>query len=141
MVAVCHEMLAVDAVNLDRRDRLAAPDGQGQALPPVPNLGGGGPEVPVEVAPRASRADDGIHRDGLQPQLPLAAPAQRGDNVIQSHEPVAVAAPTAQAERQRGQELAPPCPQKVVLHVCPGESGTQHRTASICSIQHPRCSP
>jgi hypothetical protein len=52
--------------------------------------------------------------------LPLAAPAQGADNVIQDHEPVAVA---AQPVRQRGQELTPPGPQKVVLHICLGESG------------------
>jgi hypothetical protein len=81
--------------------------------------------------PRASCANNGIQRDGLQPQLPLAAPAQRGDKVIQLHEPVAIAAPATQAAHQHGQELTPPCPQKVVLHVCPGESGIQRRTASV----------
>jgi putative intracellular protease/amidase len=138
MVAVGHEMQTADAVNLDRRDRLAAPDGQGQPLPSWPYPGRGGPEAPVEVAPRASCANDGIQRNGLQPQLPLAAPAQRGDNVIQPHEPVAVTAPAAHVVRQRGQELTPPSPQKVVLHVCPGEAGIQHRTASvIASGQEP----
>jgi hypothetical protein len=114
---------AADAVDLDRRDRLAAPLGQGEALPPVPDPRRGGPEAPVEVAPRAGRADDGVQLDGLQPQLPLAAPAQGAHNVIEHHKPVAPAAPAAQPVRQRGQELAPPGPQEVVLNICPGESG------------------
>ena len=99
MVAVGHEMRAADAVHLDRRDRLAAPGGQGQPLPPGPNPGGSGPEPLVEVAPRAGCANDGIQRDDLEPQLSLTAPAQRSDNVIQPHEPVIVAAPAAQAVR------------------------------------------
>jgi len=54
---------------------------------------------------------------------PAAAPAQRADHVIQRYEPAGFAAPAAQAVRQRGQELTPPGPQKVVLHICPGKSG------------------
>jgi len=34
-----------------------------------------------------------------------------------------LAAGAAQAMHQHGQELAPPGPQKIVLHICPGESG------------------
>jgi hypothetical protein len=117
-------MQIADAVDFDRRDRRAAPGGQGQPLPPGPHPGRGWPEPPVEVAPRAGGADDGIQPDRLQPQLPLAAPAQPADHVIQPHQLVALAPPAAQAVRQRGQELAPSGPQKIVLHVCPGKSGT-----------------
>ena len=56
VVTVGHEVQMADAVYLDRRDRLAAPDGHGQPFPPGPHSGRGWPEAPVEVAPRASRA-------------------------------------------------------------------------------------
>jgi hypothetical protein len=123
VVAIGHEVQVPDPVDLDRRDRFAAPDGQGQALPPGPHPGGGRPEAAVEVAPRACGADDGFQADRLQPQLPLAAPAQRADHVIQLDEAVAVAAPAAQVVRQRGQKLPPPGPEKVVLHIGSGEPG------------------
>src|SRR5262249_61810633 len=113
MVAVGYEVQPADAVHLDRRDRLAAPLGQGQPLPPEPHPGGGGPEAPVEVAPRAGGADDGIEPDRLQPQLPLAAPAQRADNVIQRHEPVGSAAPAPPAARQRGPGPTAPGPEEI----------------------------
>ena len=93
VVAVDHEMAAVDAVDLDRRDRFTAPLGQRQPLPPEPHPVGGGPEAPVEVAARLCRADDGVQPDRLPAQLPLATPARRVGNLIQRYEPVAVTAP------------------------------------------------
>jgi len=143
VMAVSHEVQAADAIDLDRRDCLAAPLGEGQPLPPVPHPGGGRPEAPVEVAPGADCADDGIQPNNLQAQLPLAAPAQRADDLIQWHEPVVVAA-AAQAMHQRGQELAPPGPQKIILHICPWESRIQIRPPSgrhKISILRYRCSP
>src|SRR5215813_1029918 len=128
VVPVGYEVLITDAIDLDRRDRLTAALRQREPLPPVPHPGGGRPEAPVEVASRAGRANDGVQPDRLQPQLPLATPAQRADGIIQRHQPVGSAAP-AQAVRQRGQELAPPGPQEIVLDVCPRESGIWHRTA------------
>ena len=125
-MAVDHEMAAVDAVDLDWRDRFTAPLGQRQPLPSEPHPVGGGPEAPVEVAARLGRADDGVQPDRLPPQLPLATPAHRVGNLIQRHESVAVTAPAAQAVRQRGQDLVSPRPQKVVLDVHLQESGFSH---------------
>ena len=87
---------------------------------------GGGPEAPVEVAAPLGRADDGVQPDHLTPQPPLATPARGADDLIQRHEPVAVAAPNAQPVPQRGQELPPPGPKKVILDVHLKESGSPH---------------
>src|SRR5580704_16141620 len=123
VMAVAHEMLVADPVDLDRRNRLTAPLGQRQPFPPVPRPTGRGPEPAVEVAPRVDRADDRVHRYRLQPQPPLAAPAERADDLVKRHDTAAVTAPAAQAAAQRRQDLAPPGPQEVVLDVCPRESG------------------
>jgi hypothetical protein len=122
-MAVVHEVQAADAVDLDRRDRLAPPLRQGQAFPPGPHLVGGGPEVTVEGLPRIDRAHDRVQRNRLQPQVPFTAPAERASDLVERHDAVAVAAPETQPPRHRGQELAPPRPQEVVLGVGPGESG------------------
>src|ERR1022692_856207 len=76
-MAVADEMQAADPVYLDRRDRRTAPLRERQLLPAGPYPVGGGPEVPVEVAPRAGRADDRVQAYRLQARVPLAAPAER----------------------------------------------------------------
>jgi hypothetical protein len=55
--------------------------------------------------------------------MPLAAPAERAEDLVERQDAVAVMGPAAQAVRQGGQDLPPPGPQKVVLDVCPRESG------------------
>jgi len=49
--------------------------------------------------------------------------AVRADDLVERHDAVAVRGLAAQAVRQRGQDLAPPRAQKVVLDVCLRESG------------------
>jgi hypothetical protein len=76
VVTVADEMPVAHPVHLDRRDRRTAPLSQRQPLPAGPDPASGGPEAAVEVAPRAGGAHDGVEPDRLQPQLPLAAPAE-----------------------------------------------------------------
>jgi len=130
-MAIADEMQAAGAVHLDRRDRRAAPFCQRQLLPAGPHPVGGGPEVPVEVAPRVDRADDRVQPYRLQAHVPLAAHAERAGDLVERQEAVAVTGLAAQAVRQPGQDLAPPGPGKVVLGVCAGESGIEHRAASV----------
>src|SRR5215467_823222 len=122
MMTVADEMAATEAVDLDRRDGLTAPLGQCQPLPAEPRLAGGRPEAPVEVAPCAGGAGDRVQPDGLQPQLALATPAERADDLVERHEAVGAGGPAAEAVPQRGHEMPPPGPQEVILRVCPGES-------------------
>jgi len=92
-MAVADEVLAADAVYLDRRDRRAAPFRERQLLPAGLYPVGGGPEVPVEVAPRAGRADDRVQAYRLQAKVPLTAPAERAGDLIKPQEAVAVMGP------------------------------------------------
>src|SRR6266581_5721704 len=98
-MAVVHEMQVAYAVHLDRRDRRTAPLCQRQLLPAFPHSVGGGPEVPVEVAPRVDRADDRVQPYGLQAQGPFAAPAERAGDLVERQDAVAVMGLVAQAVR------------------------------------------
>ena len=122
-MAVADEMQAADPVDLDRRDRRTAPLRQRQLLPAFPHPVGGGPEVPVEIAEGIDSADDRVQPYRLQAQLPLASHAKRADDLVERQQAVAASGPVAQAVGQRGQDLVAPGPQKVVLGVCPRESG------------------
>ena len=55
--------------------------------------------------------------------VPLAPPAERAGDLAERHDAVVVSGLAAQAVRQRGQDLAPPRPQEVVLGVGQRESG------------------
>jgi hypothetical protein len=79
--------------------------------------------MPVEVAPLRGRADDRVQAYRLQTQVPLAAPADRGGDLIEPQEAVNAMGLVAQAMGQRGQDLAAPGPQKVILGICLRESG------------------
>jgi hypothetical protein len=65
-------MQAADAVYLDRRDGRTAPLGQRQLLPAFPHPVGGGPEVPVEVAPVLGRAAASRSRSPIASTRPRA---------------------------------------------------------------------
>ena len=125
-MAVADEMQAADAVDLDRRDRRAAPLGQGHLLPAFPHPAGGRPEVPVEVTPGVDRPGDRVQPYRLQAQLPLATPAERAGDLVEPQEVVAAVGLAAQAVRQSGQDVVPPRPEEVILGVCPRESGIEH---------------
>jgi len=55
--------------------------------------------------------------------VPLAPPAECAGDLAERQEAAAVMGLAAQAVRQRGQDLAPPRPQEVVLGVGQWESG------------------
>jgi hypothetical protein len=106
-MTVANEVPPADPVDLDRRDRRAAPLSQRQLLPAGPDPVGRGPEVPVEVTPGVDRADDGVQRYRPQPQLPFAAPVDRTDYLVEGQQAAAVKGLAAQPVPQRGEDLAP----------------------------------
>src|SRR6266571_7786157 len=122
VMAVADEVLAADAVHLDRGDRRAAPLRQRELLPAFPRPVGGGPEVPVEGGQRAGRADDTVHRYRLQADVLLTSPSEPPGDLIKPQEAVAVML-AAQAACQRGHDLVPPGSQELVLDVGPRKSG------------------
>jgi hypothetical protein len=122
-MAVVDEVQAADAVDLDRRDRRTASLRQRQLRLAFSYPAGGGPKVPVEVAPLFGRAGDRVYRYRLQAQVPLATPSERAGDFVERHEAVAASGLVAQAAGHCGQDLAAPGPQEVVLGVCPRESG------------------
>ena len=66
-VAPVEHVVAVGPLDqLDRRERVAAPVGQGDPLPAGPQDLGRGAEVRVEVGRRLERADDRVERDDLR---------------------------------------------------------------------------
>jgi hypothetical protein len=56
----------------------------------------------------------------------LAAPAERANDLGERHDAVAVGWVTAQPVPECGQDLAPPRPHKIVLHIGSGKSGVSH---------------
>jgi hypothetical protein len=126
VVAIADEMQASDTVDLDRRDRRAAPLRERELHPAFTYPAGGGPEVTVEVVPGIDRPGDRVQPYRPQAQLPLAAPAERAGDLVEPQELVAARGLTAQAVRQRGHDLAPPSPLEVILGVRPRESGVAH---------------
>src|SRR5688500_3608147 len=80
---VAHVVGVADAVDVDRRERLAAPPGQRDALPPRAHALGGGPEPAVEVARAVDGADDAVERDRLDAEVALADPPERGDDLVE----------------------------------------------------------
>ena len=132
VVPIDHEVQPADPVHLDRRDGLPAPPGQGQSLPARPDPVGGGPEPGIEVTPCVDRADDRVQPDDLQAEPPLAAPAERGEYVVQCHQAARAARPAADPSGQAGHDVPPPGAQEVILRIHPGEPGVaaQHRSAS-----------
>jgi hypothetical protein len=61
----------------------------------------------VDVA-LAVRADDDVQPYRLQPEMPLAAPAERAHDLIERQEAIAVIRLVALAVGQRGQDLVVP---------------------------------
>jgi len=100
MVPVAHEVQLPDAVDVDRRHRLAAPLGGRDALPARPQAARGRAEAAVELAPAIDRADDRVERDRLAAEAALAGPAEGLENLLEWQDQVEVAglAPKAVGE-------------------------------------------
>jgi hypothetical protein len=60
VMAVDHEVQLADAVHVDRRNRLAAPLGKREPLPPLPHPPAGGAEPAVEITAGVDGADDRV---------------------------------------------------------------------------------
>jgi len=93
MVTVDDEMQIAHAEDVDRRHRASAPAGRGDALPPSSGSRRGGAEPAVELGvPAVDGADDGVERDGLQAQMPLAGATERRHHLLEwQHESHVVA--------------------------------------------------
>jgi hypothetical protein len=123
MVAVADEVQVADPVDRDRRERLAAALGGGDPLPAAADAGRRGPEAPVEVARAVDGADDGVERDGLQPELRLADHAERVDDLVEREDERDVVGLAPQAPAELGDQLRASRPREVVLRVCRREAG------------------
>src|SRR6185312_7304325 len=80
VMPILDEMQVGDAIDLDRRDRLASPLSQSEPFPAFPYPAGGRPELAVEIPPGVHGADDGVKLDRLQPERTLTLPAQGRDD-------------------------------------------------------------
>ncbi len=128
VMAVNHKVHVADAVHLDRRDRLAAPLGEREPLPPFPHPPAGGPEPAVEVTAGVDGADDRVQPDGPQAEPPLAAHPQGGDDLVERQDEADVVRPAAQPLGKPGQHLAAAGALEVVLDVGAREAGVSgHR--------------
>ena len=72
---------------------------------------------------------------------PLAAPAERGDHLVERQDQVDVVRLPAQPLGQPGQHLAAPGPQEVVLHVRAREPGVSGTTPPPCSARSGAAGP
>src|ERR1022692_3661489 len=79
--------------------------------------------MPVEIAAGIDRADDGITTDRLQPELPLALPAESRDDLVERQDQIDVVRLPAQPVRQPGQDLAAAGAQEVVLRIGAPKAG------------------
>src|SRR5687767_7835841 len=96
MVAVADEVQRADAVNIDRRHRLAASHRLRDPLPALPAAALRGPEVAVELARAVDGADDRVELDRLQPEAALAAAPERGNDLVEGQDLVDVVGLPAQ---------------------------------------------
>ena len=101
-MAVDDEVQGADAVDVDRRHRLAAAGRGGDPLPAPAHPARGGPEAAIELARDVDRADDRVEVDRLQPQPPLPTTAKRGDDLVEREDQADVVGLATQA----GGELA-----------------------------------
>ena len=126
VVAVAHEVEVAELVDVDRRERLPGAALQGHPLPPLAAPVRRGPEPAVEVAHLVDRADDRVHRDHLQAQGALAAPAQCLDHLGEGEGLVALVGVVPHPARELGEDLVPSHAQEVVLGVRTRRSRVSH---------------
>ena len=123
VVAVAHEVQVADAVDRDRRERLAAALGRRDPLPATTYARGGRPEAAVEVVRAVDRADDRVELDRLEPELDLADHAERVDDLVEREDQPDVVGLAAQPPSELGEQLRAPRAREVVLRVRAGEAG------------------
>jgi hypothetical protein len=71
VVPVADEVHLADLIDVDRRERLAAPGCLGDALPALAVAPGPGPELRIEVTHLVDRAHDPVDRDELDAERDL----------------------------------------------------------------------
>jgi hypothetical protein len=117
VVAVLHEVQLADPVHVDRGHRLAAALRGRHPLPARAHLARGGPEAAIELATAIHRAHDGVERDDLLAQLPLAAAPEGRHHLLEREDHVHVARLAAQAVPQAGERTRAPGAGEVELRV------------------------
>ena len=108
VMAVAHEVQVADAVDVDRRHRLAAALRLRDALPALAQARRRRAEVAVELARAVDGPDDRVDVDHLQSQRALAGPAERLDDLLERQDHGDVVGLAAQAGREQRQR--PPAP-------------------------------
>ena len=123
VVAVLDEVQLADPVDVDRRHRLAAAHRLRDPLPAPAQAPRGGAEAAVELARAIDRADDRVELDRLQPEPPLAALAERLDDLVEGQDDVDVVGLAAQALGEIGEPVAAARAAEVGVRVLVGEPG------------------
>ncbi len=123
VVAVADEVQLADAIDVDRRQRLAAAHRLGDALPAAAKPGGLGAELAIELALAIDRADDRVELDRLQPEALLAAVAERREHLVERKHETDLAGLAAQARAQARELLAPSSAAEIRLRVLLGVAG------------------
>ena len=124
VVPVAHEVQLADAVDRDRRERLAAALGLGDPLParraPAGSWGG---SARSKSCVRSTVPTIESSGDGLQPEVELADEAERLDDLVEREDEADVVGLAAQPPREVGEQPRPPRPGEVALRVRGGEAG------------------
>jgi hypothetical protein len=118
VVAVAHEVRVADAVDVDRRQRLAAAHRGCDALPTRPHAGRRRAKRAIEARRAVDGPDDRVDRDHLHAQVALAEPAQGFDHFGERQDQIEVAGAPDRACAQVRKRPAAPCTHEVVLRVC-----------------------
>jgi hypothetical protein len=117
VVAVAHEVEVADLVERDRRQRLAAPLGGGDALPARAQPRRGGPEAAVEVRGAVDRAHDRVQRHDLQPGVLAADDAERLHDLLEGEDQADVVGLAPQPAADVGQQARTARAREVALGV------------------------
>ena len=126
MVPVADEVQLADAVDGDRRERLAAALRLRDPLPARPQARAGGAEGAVELLRAVDGADDRVERDALEAEVVLGDAAERLDDLLERQDVADVVGLEAQPPPEVGEHPRSPRAGEVVLRVLGGKTGA-HR--------------
>jgi len=91
VVAIAHEVQLADAIDVDRRHRLPAPLRLGDALEARSHARRSRAKRTVELLAAIDGSHDRVDRDDLDPEVALADPAERLDDLVEGQDDVDVA--------------------------------------------------
>jgi hypothetical protein len=123
MVAVTHEEQVADAVERDRRERLAAPLRGRDPLPARAQPRRRRPEAAVEVGGPVDRAHDRVERHDLQPVVLAPDHAERLHDLLEGEDQRDVVGLAPQPPADVGQQARAARAREVALCVGLGEPG------------------